>query len=241
MTWLVLGASSAIAREFARLAIDLGPVILAGRDREDLEATAADLRARGGHEASVLDYDARDPDPGPVLAEAKARSEHLDIFIAFGLMPSQSEIDAAPQALADTIQVNYTATVALLQAAIPIFEAQKSGHVVVLGSVAGDRGRPKNYVYGSAKAGVHAFLQGYRARLFKLGVAVTTVKPGVVDTAMTWGLPKTPMGASPAVVARDALKGALRRREVVYTPWPWRIIMAVVRAIPEPIFKRLDI
>jgi short-subunit dehydrogenase len=122
-----------------------------------------------------------------------------------------------------------------------MFEAHKAGRIVVLGSVAGDRGRLSNYVYGSAKAGLHAYLQGLRARLWRSGVTVTTVKPGPVDTAMTYGLDKLPLLVQPEAVAAACLKAAQQGAEQVYVPVPWRLIMAVIRAIPERIFKRLSI
>ncbi|HEX2114477.1 MAG TPA: SDR family NAD(P)-dependent oxidoreductase, partial [Alphaproteobacteria bacterium] len=108
-------------------------------------------------------------------------------------------------------------------------------------SVAGDRGRIKNYVYGSAKAGLSAYLQGLRARLFRSGVTVTTVKPGFVDTAMTFGLPGMFLVASPESVARACLAAARRGREEVYVPFFWWGIMTIIRNIPERIFKRLSI
>jgi short-subunit dehydrogenase len=243
-TWLVLGASSTIARAFARAAVAAGDgVILAGRDRADLALTAADLAIRGRRPVEVIDFDALDPaGHAGTVARAKeiAGETALGLFVAWGFMPEQAEIDADPALARRVVDVNYTAVVNLLQVAAPVLEAQRRGRVVVLGSVAGDRGRMKNYVYGSAKAGVHAFLSGYRGRLFKAGVTVTTVKPGVIDTAMTWGLPGVKGGAPPELVAGAMLRAAKRGREVIYTPWPWRIIMAVVRAIPERIFKRLE-
>ena len=243
-TWLVLGGSSAIARAFARVAANDGAdLLLAGRDRDDLDLTAADLRIRTQRRVEVIDFDAADF-AGHAATIARAREfagdGTLNVFLAFGYMPPQAEINANRELARRVVDINYTAVVSLLQEAAPVFEAQKRGSIVVVGSVAGDRGRPRNYVYGSAKAGVAAFLQGYRGRMFRAGVGVTTVKPGVIDTAMTWGLPGVRGGAPPEVVARDCLAAAKKKREVIYTPWPWRYIMAIVKAIPERVFKRLD-
>ncbi len=244
-TWLVLGASSAIARAFARVAAASGAdIVLAGRDRQDLDASAADLRVRSGRRVAVLDFDARAGDtPRAVLDQARifAGDGILNLFLAFGTMPTQAEIDADPRLVQSVIDTNYTAAVRLLQEAAPLFEAQRCGRIVVLGSVAGDRGRLSNYVYGSAKAGLHAYLQGMRARLWRAGVAVTTVKPGPVDTAMTFGLDRLPLLAAPEAVAQACFKAAQRGVEEIYVPAPWRLIMAILRAIPEKIFKKLSI
>ena len=244
-TWLVLGASSAIARAFARVAAEEGAdVILAGRDRDDLDKSAADIALRGGRRAVVMDFDALDFGSHAALIE-RARTEAgtgtLNIFLAFGTMPSQAEIDLDPKLAFRTIESNYIGAVSVLQAAAPVLEAQKRGAVLVLSSVAGDRGRIKNYVYGSAKAGLSAYLQGLRARLFRSGVTVTTVKPGFVDTAMTFGLPGMFLVASPDSVARACLAAARKGREEIYVPFFWWGIMTIIRNIPERIFKRLSI
>lgn len=243
-TWLVLGASSAIARAFARVAAaDGADVILAGRDREDLERSAADTALRGGRRAVMVDFDALDyGSHAALIARAKAEAAGtLNIFLAFGTMPSQAEIDGDVTLAFRTIESNYIGAVSVLQAAAPVLEAQQRGAVVVLGSVAGDRGRIKNYVYGSAKAGLGAYLQGLRARLFRSGVSVTTVKPGFVDTAMTFGLPGLFLVAAPDTVARACLAAARKGREEIYVPFFWWGIMTIIRNIPERIFKRLSI
>ncbi len=137
--------------------------------------------------------------------------------------------------------MNYTGAVSVLHRLAPYLEEQGDGHVVVLSSVAGDRGRLKNYVYGSAKAGLNAYLQGLRARLFRRGVSVTTVKPGFMDTDMTWGIEGMFLVASPDQAARACLKAAGKRRHVVYVPFFWWGIMTIIRHIPEFIFKKMNI
>lgn len=244
-TWLVLGATSTIARAFAREVAEAGAdVLLAGRDLDDLRASAADIAIRTARRAEAVAFDATSyASHAPLIAQAKqfAGAGALNLFVGFGTMPGQVEIDGDFALAEQTIAVNYTAVASILHAAAPVLKAQGKGHVVVIGSVAGDRGRPKNYTYGSAKAGVHALLSGYRAVMFRHGVSVTTVKPGFVDTAMTWGLPGVAMAAPPEAVARAAAIAALRGRDVIYTPWFWRGIMTIVRSIPERVFKRLDI
>lgn len=244
--WLVLGASSAVARAFARLvAADGADVLLAGRDLEDIERTAADLRARGAGRVAVLAFDATAYDLHAGLVErcAAARGEagRLNVFLAFGAMPEQAAIDADPRLVIDTVAANFTGAASVLTSLAPVLEAQGGGRVIVLTSVAGDRGRLKNYVYGAAKAGLNVYLQGLRARLFRAGAGVTTVKAGFLDTAMTFGLPGMFLVASPEACARACLTHAAKGREVVYFPIFWLVIMTIIRAIPERIFKRLNI
>jgi short-subunit dehydrogenase len=123
----------------------------------------------------------------------------------------------------------------------PLIEARGSGTVIGVGSVAGDRGRIGNYVYGAAKAGFATYLSGLRNRLTRAGGHVVTVKPGFVDTAMTWGLPGMFLVSSPEAVADALLKAVRKRRNVLYTPFFWRYIMLIIRNIPEPIFKKMSI
>lgn len=244
-TWLILGASSAIARAFAQAAAaDGADILLAGRDAEDMNTTAADLRVRSGRRVAVVSFDAADhAGHAPALADARrfAGEGTLNLFLAFGTMPAQSAIDADPALIASVTETNYSGAAHVLHVAAPLFEAQRAGRIVVLSSVAGDRGRIGNYVYGAAKAALSTYLQGLRARLWRCGVTVTTVKPGPVDTAMTFGLDKLPLLVQPQRVAEACLKAAKRGTEVIYVPVPWRLIMAILRHIPERIFKRLKI
>ena len=245
MIWVVVGASSAIAREFARQAAKDGAgILLAGRDTADLEASRADIAVRTGAPCRALAFDIADASEHENLIDAArdlAAGGTINVFLAAGTMPAQNAIDADPGLAAATIVTNYTGAVLLLQRFAPLFEAQKGGAVIALGSVAGDRGRLKNYVYGSAKAGLHAYLQGLRARLFRAGAHVVTVKPGFVDTAMTWGLPGLFLVASPAAIAAACLQAAAKKRDIVYAPFFWWGIMTILKHIPERIFKKLNI
>ena len=244
-TWVVLGASSTIARAFALEAAAGGcNILLAGRDHDDLDRTAADIRIRHDVAVRCLDFDAEataEHDAFVARCRAEAGDGPLNLFLAFGLMPDQEAMDAHPDLALRTLRVTYGGAVSVLHRFAPLLEAQGRGQVVVLGSVAGDRGRLKNYVYGSAKAGLHAYLQGLRARLFRTGVTVTTIKPGFVDTTMTWGLPGLFLVASPQACARACLRHAAKGREVAYVPGFWFMIMTIIRSIPEPVFKRLNI
>jgi decaprenylphospho-beta-D-erythro-pentofuranosid-2-ulose 2-reductase len=242
-SWLVLGASSSVARAFARVAAEDGAdVILAGRDMDDMARTAEDISIRTGRDVDVVAFDAQDlSSHAAFVADVTRRTGFLNVFLAFGAMPEQEEIDADFAVAERTIAVNYSGALSVLHRLAPHLEEQGDGHVVVLSSVAGDRGRLKNYVYGSAKAGLNAYLQGLRARLFRKGVSVTTIKPGFMDTDMTWGLEGMFLVASPEKAARACLAAGKKRRHVVYVPFFWWGIMNIIRHIPEFIFKKMNI
>ena len=136
---------------------------------------------------------------------------------------------------------NFVSAASLLHVAARYLELKKLGWIIALSSVAGDRGRMSNYVYGSAKGGLSVFLQGLRARLQKSGVRVLTVKPGPVDTAMTFGMEKIPLLADPEKVGASIVKALVKGKDIVYVPGPWRIIMFILRSVPERIFKKTSL
>ena len=242
-TWIILGATSSMARALARaLAARGATLILAGRDLNDMKATAADCTARGASEAHVIRFDARKPATFTAILElAEAQSGVLNAAVFVGSMPPQSEISAQPQLIQGVVTDSFTGPAEFLELLAPILEARGSGTVVGVGSVAGDRGRIGNYAYGAAKAGFHTYMSGLRNRLTRAGGHAVTVKPGFIDTAMTWGLEGMFLVASPDDVARDILQGVDRKRNVVYTPFFWRYIMRIIKSVPEPIFKKLSI
>lgn len=242
-TWIVLGASSPIGRAFARRVAASGVhVVLAGRDVDDLQRTAADLRIASAASVDVVAFDAMDfASHAGAAARWAERPGRLNAILLFGLMPEQREIDADPSLLLDCVGVTYTGAISILHHLAPYIEARKAGTIIGVGSVAGDRGRIKNYVYGSAKAGLHTYLAGLRNRLARSGAHVLTVKLGFADTAMTWGAPGVFLVASPDAVALACLKAARARRNVCYIPSFWFPIMLIIRSIPEWIFKRLSI
>ena len=241
-TWIVLGATSSMARAFIRQVAEAGDGVLAcGRDDADLGATVTDAAQRGAPVAAAMAFDARRPAGfEKILARAEKTEGRISVAVFVGSMPPQDEIDADPALLDGTVTDSFTGPARFLTAALPLLEARK-GTVVGVGSVAGDRGRLGNYVYGAAKAGFHTYLAGLRNRLTRAGGHVVTVKPGFVDTAMTWGLPGMFLVASPDAVARDILRAVRKRRNVIYTPVFWLGIMTIIRNIPEPIFKKLKI
>lgn len=242
-TWILLGASSSMARAFARRVAGAGQgLILAGRDLEDLERVAADARIRGAPLAEALAFDARHPGAIARLSTRVAGiSGTINVAVFLGSMPDQAEIDADPLTLSGVIADGLTGAAHALHTLAPRIEAEGAGVVIGVGSVAGDRGRLKNYVYGAAKAGFHTYLAGLRNRLGRSGAHVLTVKPGFVDTAMTWGLPGLFLVASPDAVAEAMWRAAERRRNILYVPWFWAGIMAIIRLVPERVFKRLSI
>jgi decaprenylphospho-beta-D-erythro-pentofuranosid-2-ulose 2-reductase len=241
-TWLILGGSSAVGRAIAFAAAERGhDVLIAGRDLDDLERSAADIRISTGRRAIVLPFDATMVDSHAAFAaDAARRTDVLNVALVFGVMPPQEEMDRDPGKAAQCIEGCFTGAVSILHHLAPHLEAKGSGIVIALGSVAGDRGRLKNYIYGGAKAGLHVYLAGLRNRLARKGVHVMTVKPGFVDSAMTWGMPGLFLVAGPQDVARACLRAAQKRTDILYVPWFWRWIMAIICAIPERIFKRLS-
>ncbi|MEM8592160.1 MAG: SDR family NAD(P)-dependent oxidoreductase [Pseudomonadota bacterium] len=242
-TWLVLGATSSMARAFVRAVAERGDgVILAGRDMHDMEASCADAAARGATAAQALRFDARDPSTFAPLIEAMEACEgELNAAVFVGSMPPQSAIDADPALIDGTVTDSFTGPARILQMLAPVMEARGGGTVVGVGSVAGDRGRIGNYVYGAAKAGFHTYLSGLRNRLTRAGGHVVTVKPGFVDTAMTWNVEGMFLVAPPEKVAADILRAVDKKKNMIYTPSFWWLIMTIIRLVPEPIFKKLSI
>ncbi|WP_043337804.1 SDR family NAD(P)-dependent oxidoreductase [Belnapia moabensis] len=249
-TWLILGASSAVARAFAREAASHGAaLLLAGRDMEDLEHQAADLAIRHGVSAQPMRFEARDlASHAGFIAECRQEAEKngagrglLNVFLAFGVMPEQAEADADPAVAAGMVEANFTGAASVLGALGPVLEAQRGGTVVALGSVAGDRGRKRNFLYGATKAALLVYLQGYAARLSGAGVRVLCIKAGPVDTGMTWALPKLPFMASPRQFAAAAWRRAGTGGGSAYLPVVWWPVMTIIRLLPTPVFNKLNI
>lgn len=242
-TWLVIGATSTIARAFARQAAARGDsLLLAGRDMGELELIAADCQFRGAPLAEAIAFDARDASTfDPIVKRGAATEGTLSVAVFVGSMPDQADIDADPALVDGTITDSFTGPARLLTMLAPLMEERGAGTIAGVGSVAGDRGRLGNYVYGASKAGFHAYLSGLRNRLGRSGVHVITVKPGTVDTAMTWGLEKLPFVAPPDKIASDILRAADKKKDIVYTPLIWWPIMTIIRTIPERVFKKMEI
>jgi len=241
---LIVGATSAIAEATARRFAQAGDqLFLAARDPAKLDIVAEDLLARGAAQAERFELDVLDYARHPVLLEqALARLGGLDLLlIAHGTLPNQAACQAAFETARREFEVNALSVISLLTLAANHFEQQGSGTIAVISSVAGERGRQGNYLYGAAKGAVSLFLQGLRNRLAGKGVQVVTILPGFVDTPMTEAFSKGPLWAQPDAVAQDIVQAIERGRDVLYTPWFWRWIMWVIRHIPERIFKRLSL
>ena len=242
---LVIGASSAIASACARIWAGQGAsLFLVARDEEKLRSLSADLAVRGAASVATFQMAAEDTLRHPdMLAQAVKALGQVDIaLIAHGTLPDQHACEADAGLTLRELTTNATSVMALLTILANHFEAQKGGAIGVITSVAGDRGRPSNYVYGSAKAAVSAFCEGLRARLHKAGVSVTDIRPGFVATPMTQGLPLPgPLVAQPGAVARRIVAGLDRKADVLYVPAFWRLIMFAVRSIPGAVFKRMTL
>lgn len=239
---LILGATSAIAQETAKLlARDGDHLFLVALEADRLEIVARDLEIRSGRQIGRLAADLNDfAEHAGILDEARRALDGLDtVFVAYGVLGDQARCQAS-YAEADLVfRTNLLSPVSLLTEVAQRFEAQGEGMIVAITSVAGDRGRQSNYVYGASKAGLDVFLQGLRNRMFPLGVRVVTAKPGMVDTPMTAHMEKGLLFSAPETIARGIYRAMRGRRDVVYLPWFWRVILGVIRLIPEPVFKRM--
>lgn len=241
---LIVGATSAIATEVARLfARDGSSFFLVGRAPEKLMALCDDLKVRGAVAAGWSAADLRETSDHPRLLAAadEALGGYDMVLVAFGTLADQKASEASVDVALAEWHLNATCMISLLTLIANKLEAQRHGTLAAISSVAGDRGRKSNYLYGAAKAALSTFLQGLRARLSTSGVRVVTVKPGMVDTPMTAHLKKGPFFASPERVGRDIHRAMLAGSDIVYTPWHWRFVMLMIRAIPERLFKRLPL
>lgn len=241
---LIIGATSAIATEVARCyAADGARLFLVARSPERLEAMRDDLRVRGATQVDTYALDLTDIDGhAAMLDAAKQALGRIDaVLIAYGTLGDQKKSESSVETTLREWHTNATSTIALLTLLANDLERQRHGTLAVISSVAGDRGRRSNYVYGAAKGALSIFLQGLRARLSKAGVKVVTVKPGMVDTPMTAHMRKSPLFASPQRVGRDIYEAMQKGKETVYTPWYWQFVMLVIKAVPERIFKRLPL
>jgi short-subunit dehydrogenase len=246
---VVFGATSAIAQACARLWLQRGAqLVLVGRHAARLQALADDLRTRAGVTGAAHIHAVQaDLDPldghAALIAQATALLGSIDVvLIAQGSLPDQRRCEADAELAMREVHTNGVSVIHLAGLLGRQLAAQGHGSLAVISSVAGDRGRQSNYVYGAAKGMVTLYLQGLRNQLYASGVHVLTIKPGFVDTPMTAAIPKGgPLWATPEQVAHGIVRAVDHKRDVAYLPGWWRLIMAIIRAIPEPIFKRLKL
>ncbi|HVV04837.1 MAG TPA: SDR family oxidoreductase [Puia sp.] len=239
-TVLILGASSDMAVAIAKkLAGEGNNIQLAARNVERLKPLQSDLSIRYSITCTLHEFDAEQSDQHAAFFGGLTPAPDVTICV-FGYLGEQTRAEADWKECERTIQVNYTGAVSILNAAASHYQAQKAGLIVGISSVAGERGRLSNYIYGSAKAGFTAYLAGMRNRLFHHGVHVLTVKPGFVYTRMTEALtlPK-PLTATPEQVANAIARAMKNKKNTIYVKWFWRWIMLIIKSIPEPIFKKL--
>lgn len=237
---LVIGATSAIAEHCARHWARRGEALfLVARHAERLASMAADLRIRGAAEVGTGLLDVNDIDAHPAMLDAAvAAMGGIDVvLVAHGTLPDQADCEGSVAHTLQALQTNGLSAVALLTLLAQRMEPQRSGVIAVISSPAGDRGRPSNYVYGSAKALVTTFAEGLRHRLHPSNVSVVTLKPGFVDTPMTSAFKKGPLWAHPDAVAAGIVKAIDQRRAVAYVPGFWRIIMAIVKHAPDALIR----
>jgi decaprenylphospho-beta-D-erythro-pentofuranosid-2-ulose 2-reductase len=238
---LILGATSdiatAVAHQFARNKFD---VVVAGRNLEQLSKLAADIRIRHSVNSQAVMFDAAAFDQHASLDEAVNQSDV--VLCAFGYLGDQATSRTSWSESYNVITSNFTGAVSVLNRVGEMFSKRKHGCIIGISSVAGERGRGSNYIYGSSKAGFTAYLSGLRNYLFQFGVHVLTVQPGFVKTKMTEGLPlPKPVTAMPEKVALDIFNAYKKKKNVIYTLWMWRWIMLIIKLIPEGIFKKLKL
>jgi short-subunit dehydrogenase len=241
---LIIGATSSIAEHCARIWAARGDALhLVARNEQHVQVIASDLKVRGASEVTTYVTDLNDMDKHEeLLGVADDALEGVDIvLVAHGTLSKQNGCELSVHETLAEIQTNALSTISLLTLIANRFEAKKSGTICVISSVAGDRGRASNYVYGSAKAMVTTFASGLRQRLHKTNVSVVTVKPGFVDTPMTSEFKKGFLWAKPFAIAGLIVKSIDNKKAEVYAPAFWRLVMVIVKLIPSSVFKRIEI
>jgi decaprenylphospho-beta-D-erythro-pentofuranosid-2-ulose 2-reductase len=241
---LVLGATSGIAEATCRIwAAQGASLFLVARNVDKLAAVAADLKVRGASyvDTAVADLDDTDKHP-ELLAHAVNSLTGMDIaYLAHGILGDQNEAEQDFNTAAQIIHTNFMAPVSLLTWLANFCVQRHAGTLAVISSVAGDRGRKSNYLYGSSKAGLSAFLGGLRNRVDREGVTVLTIKPGPTKTAMTAGMPKSEKFADVDSVAESIVSAVDKYKDTLYVPFQWQPIMFIIRNIPERVFKKLNL
>lgn len=241
---LLIKATSSIARALADQMAKQGVVLhLAARDGLEVERIAQDIEIRYQATISWSTFEALNYDTHPdLLQKALDHLGRLDgVVVSLGELGDQQKAQVYFDHAQGIIESNYTGVASVLTHVANYLEQQGQGFILGISSVAGDRGRQSNYIYGSAKGALSLFLQGLRNRLAKSGVHVLTLKPGFVDTKMTFAKPGMFLVASPELIATAAMKALRKKSNIVYAPWFWFWILLIIRIIPESLFKRLKL
>jgi short-subunit dehydrogenase len=241
---VIVGATSAIAHAVAReFAARGASFYLVARNEVRLRAVADDLRSRGATRVDVTTLDVLAFERHAEVVESARRSLRQPdaVLIAHGELPDQTHVQNLPDAVLHAFRVNALSTIALATSFGGLLEKAGRGSLTVVSSVAGDRGRASNYVYGAAKGAVDRYLEGLGARLAPAGVRVVTVKPGPIDTPMTKHMTRGLLWSTPGRIAGPIRRAMMRRSGTIYVPWFWRPVMAVLRSLPEFVFRRLPL
>lgn len=243
---LVLGSVSAVGRAIAHeFAKDGYSLLLADIETEENERIAKDIRIRYRVFCDTLFFDASDIDSHPAFLEKvveKANGIPEGLVICFGYMPVQESAQKDFKLVKRTIDINFTGAVSILERVMGKFEERNHGFAIVISSVAGDRGRKSNYIYGSTKGALTRYLEGLQHRLSSTRVRVLLVKPGFMDTAMTYGLNLPPRFlASPEEAGRAIYRAWKKKKQVVYVKWFWRYIMLIIQHLPRFVFHRTQL
>lgn len=242
---LVFGATSKLAEETVRHIKGVGTkVMLVAQNQSKLDVIYKELKT-WNPEVEYFTYilDALDfANHQTMFDEAINKLGGLDtFFVAHGTLPDNEKIRKDATQTVKEFNINCLSVISLCTICSNFFENQRKGTIAVISSVAGERGRQSNYIYGAAKAGVSAYLQGLRNRMFEFGVTVITIKPGMVKTPMTLGMPDSPLFAKPDKVGKDIYKAIKNKKDIIFTPSYWKIIMTIIKLIPESIFKKLKL
>ncbi|MEO0466513.1 MAG: SDR family NAD(P)-dependent oxidoreductase [Pseudomonadota bacterium] len=244
-TILILGATSAVAKAYARLRAAEGDcrIILAGRRAEALEDIAADLKARGASEALICSGEIGDPESVEKLWDQISTSHGVpgEALLAYGVLGDQTEQQASAEALVSLLNVNLVSAALWAEKLMAAFETAGTGRLAIIGSVAGDRGRQSNYLYGATKGALERIAEGMAHRAAKHSdISVTLAKPGFIDTPMTDHIEGKggPLWATPEQIAASTAKAVDKKRSRIYSPWFWRFVMLIIRALPVPMIHR---
>ncbi len=241
---LIIGATSAIAEATARIWAQRGDALfLVARNQERLNVLTQDLKVRGSSGVNSYCMDANNFEEHlPMLDKAFGMLGKIDVvLIAHGTLSNQKECEQSVELTMQEIKTNSLSAIALMTHLANRFESQGSGTIAIISSVAGDRGRASNYVYGSAKAMVTTFTSGLRQRLYKSGVSVVTIKPGFVDTPMTVEFKKSLLWAKPVAVAAKIVQAIDKRKDEIYVPMFWWGVIAVIGCIPNKVFRNMSL
>jgi decaprenylphospho-beta-D-erythro-pentofuranosid-2-ulose 2-reductase len=239
---LIIGATSSIAEHCARIWAARGDELyLVARNEAHVQTIASDLKVRGASSVAINCVDLNEMNRHVDLLDAAENA--MDginvVLIAHGTLPNQASCELSVEETLAEIQTNALSTVSLLTTIANRFEAKREGTICVISSVAGDRGRASNYVYGSAKAMITAFTSGLRQRLHRSNVALVTIKPGFVDTPMTKEFKKGVLWARPNAIAKKIVLAIDNKKTEVYVPLFWCLVMLIIKVIPQKIFKKM--